>query len=105
MSRHFLVLPLSRQLFRIFKTSLISASLVNSGSGKTPSSSYYFSYLTPSWMSKVASPPSSISMSGPGAFGHVSIRCVQSQYSSIDSFFQAKTFADLAAAMADAAWS
>ena len=46
------------------------------------------------WMSSVASPPSSTSMSGPPPSGQVSICSVHHQYSSSVSPFQAKTAAE-----------
>src|SRR5580658_3699939 len=55
-------------------------------------------------MSKVASPPSSTISCGPLSPGKASARKVQSQYSSSDSPFQAKT-GKPALAMAAAAWS
>merc|ERR1719230_332474 len=86
-------------------THLNSALVVEAGSGKVPSFSYCASYLVPSWMSIVASPPSSTIMSGPSLPGHVSICSVHHQYSSRVSPFQAKTEAVLALAIAAAAWS
>ena len=74
-----------------------------------------FSYSTPLWTSRVASPPSSRIMFGPpvGLFGQVSACSVHHQYSSSVSPFQAKTgtpcgFSGVPfgpTAMAAAAWS
>mmetsp|Transcript_33372 Transcript_33372/g.53473 ORF Transcript_33372/g.53473 Transcript_33372/m.53473 type:complete len:204 (+) Transcript_33372:822-1433(+) len=75
------------------------------GSGLDPSDSNFFSHFTPSWMSKVASPPSSTIKFGPSSFGHVNAARVQSQYSSNVSPFHANTADVLALAMAAAAWS
>jgi len=77
---------------------------VLAGSGRVPSASYAFSALTPSWMSSVASPPSSTMRSGPSEPGHASICSVHHQYSSRVSPFQAKTAAE-SRAMTAAAWS
>ena len=70
------------------------------GSGTAPA----FSYSTPLWTNRVASPPSSRIMLGPPWPGQVSACSVHHQYSSSVSPFQAKTGIP-AAAMAAAAWS
>merc|ERR1719375_1523701 len=86
-------------------THLNSAFVVSAGSGNFPSFSYCVSRLRPSWISIVASPPSSTKRSGPSLPGQVSICSVHHQYSSSVSPFQAKTEAVPALAMAAAAWS
>merc|ERR1719238_2257050 len=86
-------------------THLNSAFVVEAGSGKVPSFAYASSRFRPSWMSIVASPPSSTIKSGPSLPGHVSICSVHHQYSSRVSPFQANTDAVLAFAIAAAAWS
>mmetsp|Transcript_71 Transcript_71/g.126 ORF Transcript_71/g.126 Transcript_71/m.126 type:complete len:232 (-) Transcript_71:328-1023(-) len=86
-------------------TILYSTLSVVSGSGRVFFSAYSFSNLTPSWMSKVASPPSSTMRSHPGTpFSQVSAFSVHHQYSSRVSPFHAKTAAE-SRATADAAWS
>merc|ERR1719321_1631531 len=85
-------------------THLNSAFVVEAGSGKDPSFSYCVSYFRPSWMSIVASPPSSTIMSGPSRPGQGSICSVHHQYSSRVSPFHANTDAVPAFAIA-AAWS
>ncbi len=82
-----------------------------SGEGTLPS----FSYSTPLWTRRVASPPSSRIMLGPpvGVFGQVRACSVHHQYSSRVSPFQAKTGTPCGSsgvpfgptAMAAAAWS
>merc|ERR1719253_2094135 len=89
----------------MLSTHLNSGLVVELGSGSAPDFSYSISALRPSWMSMVASPPSSTMRSGPSAPGQVRHSSVQSQYSSRVSPFQAKTVAVLALAMAAAAWS
>merc|ERR1740139_708567 len=100
---HFLVFPFSSSRLMILSTCCISRLLVLLGSGTDPFFSNSSSYFSPSCMRRVASPPSSIRMSGPAQSGQVSILSVHSQYSSMDSFFHAKTLADSALAMAAAA--
>merc|ERR1719207_108180 len=63
-------------------THLNSGLFVEAGSGSDLSFAYCASYLVPSWIRSVASPPSSTSMSGPSLPGHVSICSVHHQYSS-----------------------
>ena len=86
-------------------THLNSAFVVEAGSGKEPSFSYFSSHFLPSWMSMVASPPSSTIKSGPSLPGHVSICSVHHQYSSSVSPFHANTDEVPALAIAAAAWS
>merc|ERR1719482_53540 len=86
-------------------THLNSGLLVEAGSGSDLSFAYCASYLVPSWIRSVASPPSSTSMSGPSLPGHVSICSVHHQYSSSVSPFHANTEAVPAFAIAEAAWS
>mmetsp|Transcript_81061 Transcript_81061/g.121851 ORF Transcript_81061/g.121851 Transcript_81061/m.121851 type:complete len:294 (-) Transcript_81061:40-921(-) len=79
------------------------------GSGSVPSFSNASSALTPSWISRVMSPPSSTMMSGPvplpSSEGHLHASNVHCQYSSRLSPFHANTAAEPAAAIAAAAWS
>merc|ERR1719316_725978 len=86
-------------------THLNSGLFVEAGSGSDLSFAYCASYLVPSWIRSVASPPSSTSMSGPSLPGHVSICSVHHQYSSSVSPFHANTEAVPALAIAAAAWS
>merc|ERR550514_786232 len=86
-------------------TQLNSGLLVEAGSGSDLSFAYCASYLVPSWIRSVASPPSSTSMSAPSLPGHVSICSVHHQYSSSVSPFHAYTEAVPALAIAAAAWS
>mmetsp|Transcript_13027 Transcript_13027/g.29124 ORF Transcript_13027/g.29124 Transcript_13027/m.29124 type:complete len:231 (+) Transcript_13027:890-1582(+) len=90
------------------RMSLNSALVVDSGSGRVLSIAYNFSAFTPSWMSRVMSPPSSTIMSQPSPLastGQVMALRVHSQYSSRVSPFQANTAAEPSRAMAAAAWS
>mmetsp|Transcript_29504 Transcript_29504/g.73057 ORF Transcript_29504/g.73057 Transcript_29504/m.73057 type:complete len:241 (+) Transcript_29504:1236-1958(+) len=86
-----------------FSTSFISALSVEAGSGMAPVALKAFSALKPSWMSRVASPPSSTMMSRFSPF-QLSILSVHHQYSSRVSPFQANTAAE-SRATAAAAWS
>merc|ERR1719359_2806456 len=90
---------------RIESTHLNSGFSVDAGSGSVPFFAKRASAFTPSWIRSVASPPSSTSMSGPLAPGHVSICSVHHQYSSRVSPFHAKTEEVPALAIAAAAWS
>ena len=81
-----------------------SALSVEAGSGSCPVFSNNSSALTPSWMRRVASPPSSTMRSGPPPGPQSRARSVHHQYSWRVSPFQAKTAA-LSRAMAAAAWS
>merc|ERR1719171_107714 len=101
---HRLVLPASRPSLMMVSTILNSGLVVDEGSGTVPSFSNSFSALTPSWMRRVASPPSSTIMSGPSPLPQSRQRSVHHQYSSRVSPFQAKTAA-LSRATAAAAWS
>mmetsp|Transcript_10109 Transcript_10109/g.30252 ORF Transcript_10109/g.30252 Transcript_10109/m.30252 type:complete len:208 (+) Transcript_10109:1433-2056(+) len=74
------------------------------GSGRVLSLAYAASAFTPSWIRRVASPPSSTSRLAPLPSGQVSICSVHHQYSSRVSPFQANTAAE-SRAMAAAAWS
>merc|ERR1719174_1409304 len=89
----------------MLSTHLNSAFVVEAGSGRVPSFAYFSSAFLPSWMSVVASPPSSTIKSGPSLPGHVSICSVHHQYSSRVSPFHANTDAVPALAIAAAAWS
>merc|ERR1719502_840501 len=93
----------------MLRTHLNSALSVLDGSGRVPSLAKAFSALTPSWINKVISPPSSTIMSGPSPFpsssGQVHAARVHSQYSSRLSPFHAYTAALWSRAMAAAAWS
>merc|ERR550514_2545529 len=89
----------------MLSTHLNSAFVVDAGSGRLLSLAYFSSYFLPSWMRRVASPPSSTKRSGPSLPGHVSICSVHHQYSSRVSPFHAKTDAVPALAIAAAAWS
>mmetsp|Transcript_29505 Transcript_29505/g.73063 ORF Transcript_29505/g.73063 Transcript_29505/m.73063 type:complete len:362 (+) Transcript_29505:873-1958(+) len=84
-------------------TSFSSGFSVVAGSGLEPSTLKTFSALKPSWMSRVASPPSSTMMSRFSPF-QLSILSVHHQYSSRVSPFQANTAAE-SRATAAAAWS
>mmetsp|Transcript_25408 Transcript_25408/g.25155 ORF Transcript_25408/g.25155 Transcript_25408/m.25155 type:complete len:203 (-) Transcript_25408:841-1449(-) len=88
---------------RIVRTHLNSALLSASGLGIILLSLYAFSAFTPSWINRVASPPSSTMRSGPSALGHVRACSVHHQYSSRVSPFQAYTLAEPALAIAAAA--
>merc|ERR550514_999801 len=90
---------------RMLSTHLNSAFFVDAGSGRLPSFANFSSAFLPSWMSMVASPPSSTMRSGPSLPGHVSICSVHHQYSSSVSPFHANTDAVPAFAIAAAAWS
>merc|ERR1719230_2220947 len=97
---------------RILYTSFISALSVLSGFGFSPDSSNFFSQATPSWISKVASPPSSTIRLGPtlGSASPFSLYQVKAyrvhhQYSAKVSPFQANTAEVLASAIAAAASS
>ena len=88
------------------RTILNSALSVDSGSGRVLLAAYAFSALTPSWIRRVMSPPSSTIRSHPSPFassGHVMALRVHSQYSSRVSPFQAKTAAEPSRATAAAA--
>merc|ERR1719310_2433746 len=89
----------------VARTHLNSALSVDAGSGSEPSLANCFSNLTPSWRSRVASPPSSTIWSMPSPSGQVSALSVHHQYSSSVSPFHAKTLAVPARTTAAAAWS
>merc|ERR1712178_620803 len=84
---------------------LNSALVVLFGSGRDPSFAYLSSNSLPSWINRVASPPSSTSKSHPSAPGTVIICSVHHQYSGSVSPFHANTVAVPAFAIAAAAWS
>ena len=86
-------------------TTFSSVDFPFSGSGNSLVFSKILYAFKPSIRSKVASPPSSTITSGPLPSGKVNALRVHSQYSLKDSPFQAKTAADLLAAIAAAAWS
>jgi hypothetical protein len=73
------------------------------GSGSSLVYSYLYSHSQPSKSKIVISTPSSTIVVGPSPFPQSNALKVQSQYSSHDSPFQAKTLADPALAMAAAA--
>merc|ERR1719473_1912795 len=89
----------------VASTILNSAFVVSAGSGSFPLLAYSASRFVPSWMSIVASPPSSTIKSGPSLPGHVNICSVHHQYSSSVSPFHANTDEVPALAIAAAAWS
>ena len=89
----------------VASTHLNSALSVVAGSGSEPSLAKAFSNLTPSWRSRVMSPPSSTIWSMPSPSGHEMALSVHHQYSSSVSPFHAKTLAVPARTMAAAAWS
>mmetsp|Transcript_35261 Transcript_35261/g.104293 ORF Transcript_35261/g.104293 Transcript_35261/m.104293 type:complete len:271 (-) Transcript_35261:18-830(-) len=93
-----------RPSLMICRTILNSGFSVVDGSGSVLSLAYAASALTPSWMSRVASPPSSTMMFGPSEPGQVRACSVHHQYSSRVSPFQANT-GHVSRAMAAAAWS
>ncbi len=68
-------------------TTPISVEGASAGSGTAPS----FSYSTPLWINRVASPPSSSNRLGPPPSGQARACSVHHQYSSSDSPFQANT--------------
>mmetsp|Transcript_8841 Transcript_8841/g.22742 ORF Transcript_8841/g.22742 Transcript_8841/m.22742 type:complete len:216 (+) Transcript_8841:860-1507(+) len=97
--------PASRPSLIILSTILNSWLSTDSGSGRVPSLAKASSAATPSWMRRVASPPSSTIMSGPSIpSGQVRAWRVHHQYSSRVSPFHAKTAAE-SRAIAAAAWS
>mmetsp|Transcript_12257 Transcript_12257/g.20722 ORF Transcript_12257/g.20722 Transcript_12257/m.20722 type:complete len:210 (+) Transcript_12257:885-1514(+) len=83
-------------------TSLCSRLSVLSGSGMVPLARNSASYFTPSWMRRVASPPSSTIMSQPGSPCQSRACSVHHQYSSRVSPFQANTDAESRATAAAA---
>mmetsp|Transcript_32455 Transcript_32455/g.84093 ORF Transcript_32455/g.84093 Transcript_32455/m.84093 type:complete len:243 (-) Transcript_32455:45-773(-) len=94
----------ARLSLMICSTILNSGLSVLAGSGMVPSFSNRSSALRPSWMRRVASPPSSTIRSQPSEPGQLRHCSVHHQYSSRVSPFQAK-HAALSRAMAAAAWS
>merc|ERR1719460_3206209 len=99
------VLFLPIDALMVARTHLNSALSVEAGSGSEPSLAKAFSYLEPSWISSVVSPPSSTIWSMPEPSGHMMALSVHHQYSSSVSPFQAKTLEVPARTMAAAAWS
>merc|ERR1719409_2224289 len=99
------VLFLPIDALMVARTHLNSALSVLAGSGSEPSLAKAFSYLQPSWMRSVVSPPSSTIWSMPEPSGHMMALSVHHQYSSSVSPFQAKTLEVPARTMAAAAWS
>merc|ERR1719272_631723 len=103
--RVYLVLSAGIESFNNCKMHLNSALSVLAGSGKVPSLANFASNSLPLWINKVASPPSSTSMSQPSAPGTVIICSVHHQYSGSVSPFQANTVDVPALTIAAAAWS
>mmetsp|Transcript_5200 Transcript_5200/g.15862 ORF Transcript_5200/g.15862 Transcript_5200/m.15862 type:complete len:212 (+) Transcript_5200:978-1613(+) len=96
---------LGRPSAMILSTSFISGLSTDAGSGMAVlSAAYLASHLTPSWISSVASPPSSTIMLGPLPLPQSSAWLVHHQYSSSVSPFHANTAAE-SRAIAAAAWS
>ena len=90
---------------RIRRRTILNSWLsVESGLGRVPSLAKAASALTPSWIRRVASPPSSTSRSAPSPSGQIRAFSVHHQYSSRVSPFQANTAAE-SRAMTAAAWS